>query len=69
MDNYECYNCMWEGTEEEVSSVMVDNPNLPSILEERICCPTCKDYESLVNVDEERRYEDSAHLNFYSHGL
>jgi hypothetical protein len=22
-DNYECFNCMWEGTEEEVSSVML----------------------------------------------
>ena len=45
----------------EISHVMVDNSNLPSVLEEKECCPTCKSHESLVNVDESRRYENEAH--------
>ena len=61
MDKYECYNCMWEGTSQEISHVMVDNSNLPSVLEEKECCPTCKSHESLVNVDESRRYDNEAH--------
>jgi len=69
MDNYECHNCMWEGTSEEISHVMVSNPNLPTILEEKECCPTCISYECLVNIDEDSRYEDMAHSNWNKHYL
>lgn len=75
MDNYECHNCMWEGNSEEIKHVMVrrlmgknqdimTNPNLDSVLEEKECCPTCKSHETLVNVDEERRYENNAHTQW-----
>ncbi len=61
MDNYTCYNCMWEGTHKDIKHVMVDNPHNSSVLEEKECCPECKSYESLVNVDESQRYENRAH--------
>jgi hypothetical protein len=55
---------MWEGTSQEIVHVMVDNPNLSSVLEEKECCPTCKSHETLVNVDEDSRYENEAHSNW-----
>lgn len=67
MDNYTCYFCMWEGTQDEVKVVMVDNPHNSQdhSLQEVESCPDCGKHDQLVNIDEERRYENMAHLNWY----
>ena len=43
MDNYECNNCMWEGNEDELSTVYQSNPhNLQDhTLYEGKSCPEC----------------------------
>jgi predicted RNA-binding Zn-ribbon protein involved in translation (DUF1610 family) len=71
MDNYTCHNCMWEGTQDEVRVVMMDNPNNSqdhSLYEVEVC-PDCGEHEQLVNVDEDRRYEEEAHSNWYSNEI
>lgn len=62
---------MWEGTEEEVSTIYESNPHNPQdhTLYEKTSCPDCGSHEQLVNVDEERRYEDEAHSNWYSNEI
>lgn len=63
MDNFVCYYCMWEGTEEELKSIYESNRHNPQdhTLYEEKCCPDCHTNEQLVNIDEERRYEEEAH--------
>ena len=63
MDNYICYYCMWEGTEEELGTIMESNRHNSQdhTLYEEKCCPDCHTTEQLVNIDEERRYENQAH--------
>lgn len=54
---------MWEGTQDEVRVVLMDNPNNSqdhSLYEVEVC-PDCREYEQLVNMDEERRYENQYH--------
>lgn len=67
MDNYTCHNCMWEGTEEELGTIFTSNRHNPQdhTLYEENCCPDCRTNEGLVNVDEDRRYEERAHRNYY----
>lgn len=63
MDNYTCFHCMWEGTEEELNYVYESskyNPQDHSLHEMKVC-PDCGTNEQLVNIDEERRYENEAH--------
>ena len=66
MDSYECYNCMWEGTSEEVITILESNRHNPQDkqLQEVEACPTCRKTETLVNGDEERRYENEAHTQW-----
>ena len=67
MDNFVCHHCMWEGTQEELNYVYVSskhNPQDHSLYEESVC-PDCGLNEQLINIDEERRYEDLAHWNYY----
>lgn len=63
MDNYMCYKCMWEGTEDEVGAIYESNRHNPQdhTLYEEKSCPDCHTTEQLVNIDEERRYENRAH--------
>lgn len=67
MDNYTCHNCMWGGTEEDLSTIHISNRHNPQdhTLYEETCCPDCGKHETLVNVDEDRRYEEEAHSNWY----
>jgi len=71
MDNYTCHYCMWEGTQEELKVSMDSNPlnYRDHSLYENLICPDCNTNEQLVNIDEERRYEDEAHRNFYQNEL
>lgn len=66
MDKYTCHYCMWEGTEDELRVVMMDNPNNSQdhTLEEIETCPECNRHDQLVNVTEDERYERRAHLNW-----
>jgi rubredoxin len=71
MDNYVCHHCMWEGTQEELKVSMDSNPfnRQDHSLYENLVCPDCNTNEQLVNIDEERRYEDEAHRNFYQNEI
>jgi len=62
---------MWEGTQEELKVSMDSNPfnNRDHSLYENLVCPDCNTNEQLVNIDEERRYEDEAHRNFYQNEI
>ena len=67
MDNYVCHHCMWEGTQEDLRVSMDSNWHNPkdhSLYENQVC-PECNSNEQLINIDEERRYEDEAHSHWY----
>ena len=71
MDNYVCHHCMWEGTQDNLGVLMDVNPHNPKdhSLYENLCCPDCRTNDVLVNVSEEKRYEDEAHANWFSHEI
>lgn len=41
MENIVCENCLWEGTEEELSSFMKNSETGHNLIEVP-CCPNCK---------------------------